>query len=565
MNTMLRIFCLIAVLGLGAPKALALIAVESLVLGDLSEDLVLKRNDPLHAIFKQIQPISMNAADEEKLEYYRAYLNEGLNLKNSCFTKAPIEYPTEWEKEQVMRSLYAQLQYLGLDITVAALARYARFLEFSESEYENMVNNLIENNCSKNISVISIKEIKNNMLLQFKAGADADKLPSIMNSSFFPDRLKRLTNLRESREREMLVTAKMFRSFCSWGGDVNYPRMLTHYLRNPQIVSVLIRQMNGLDFDFSPTLGRVVIKSPTKLNEKEAVYCSQLICRKTPLDFFQENFPRAIGSNSVEDDLKRLYCSDLRSVDNNDHREPSVKVKKWLKTVTLDEENLEIGQFNALMTNIPDFIVGSKNFTDVNAIYRSAFDQAWDDWSEGQIKNLSNDLMFEESLATDLVDRTIFYDPKKGNFSLHFDVNLGEFDKATNINGKIQTKYDLKLKKSFLEYMRRAWAFRQLRRESKESYLLKVMSLNIEESVSKMREGFPIVPWNGDIVSIMARELLDQLELYKGSMFDKDLSGDVQIPIIFSFSPYALKHFHYETKIKKEKAKLDYSSYEYTD
>ena len=565
MNSMKRIFFLIVTVCFALPEANALIAVESLILGNMSEDLVLNRNDPLHTIFKQITPITTKAGDEEKLQFYRAYLNEGLNLKNSCSAKADSTYPTEWEKEQVMRSLFAQLQYIGLDITVAAMARYARYLEFSDSEYEIFVNNLVDGNCSKNISVISIKELRNNMMLQFKAGADPLKLPSIITNPFFPDKLKRLMNLRESREREMLVTAKMFRSFCSWGGDVQYPRLLTHYLRNPQIIALLIRQMNGLDFEFSPVLGRVVIKPPTKPHEKEAVYCSNLICRKTPLDTFQQNFPRAIGGQSIVDDLERVYCSELRSLDNNDRSEASMKVKKWLKSISFDEENLEIGQFNALMTNIPDFVVGSKNFIEVNAIYRSAFDQVWDDWSEGQIKNLSRDLLYEESLSTELVERQFFFNERAGNFALYFDVNMGEFDKASRINGKIQTKFSFKLKKSFLEYMRRAWAFRQLRRVSKEDHLLKVMSLNIDDAVSKMRDGFPIVPWSGNIVPMMARELLDQLEAYKGEMFDKDVNGELEIPIIFSFSPYALKHFYYETQIKKEKARLDYSSYEYTD
>jgi hypothetical protein len=63
-----------------------------------------------------------------------------------------------------MKTVIATLQYIALDLTSRAIPQYAKYFEFNREEYVNMVDGLVGNYCSSNISVISKKELRNNLI-----------------------------------------------------------------------------------------------------------------------------------------------------------------------------------------------------------------------------------------------------------------------------------------------------------------------------------------------------------------------------------------------------------------
>jgi hypothetical protein len=147
----------------------ALQPVESLVLGDFSADYNENKTDPLEYVFGRDFSNSGQSIDQFKkdLALYRGFYEEGKNLNNTCKEKRTIRYSNEWDKIQVKRMIMADMQYIGLDLAVRAIPLYAKYFEFNETEFNNLVENIVGNYCSTNISVISKKEIKNNLLLKF--------------------------------------------------------------------------------------------------------------------------------------------------------------------------------------------------------------------------------------------------------------------------------------------------------------------------------------------------------------------------------------------------------------
>ena len=115
----------------------ALAPLESLVLGNFSENYSENETDPLNYVFARDKYQSTDAGHKRDLALYRGFYEEGKNTFNYCKNYREIHYATDWEKLQVMRSTLSELQYIGLDITSRALPQYAKALEFTRQEYVN--------------------------------------------------------------------------------------------------------------------------------------------------------------------------------------------------------------------------------------------------------------------------------------------------------------------------------------------------------------------------------------------------------------------------------------------
>ena len=109
----------------------SLVPLESLLLGDLSENYEKGVSDPINYIFSQTNNSDQKDQSRNELELYRAFFDEGENLANFCDFSKGIEFPNRWQKDEVIRSIMANLQYIGLDITTRALIAYGKYFEFS--------------------------------------------------------------------------------------------------------------------------------------------------------------------------------------------------------------------------------------------------------------------------------------------------------------------------------------------------------------------------------------------------------------------------------------------------
>ncbi len=531
-----------------ATKSFSLVPLESLLLGDFSEHYAnyLDEIDPISYIFKE----KGRGKDEyrEKLALYRGFILEGENLKNRCERTSKISYPTYWLETQSKRSILATLQYLGLDVTVRALAQYGKYFEFSDGEYSDMVDNLVGNYCSNNLSIISHRQLKKNMMSHFRGNSTGLQLPSIDGNPLFPQSLKTINMVDKAREQEFAVTAKLFRSFCSWGGNTDNLRLLVPLLKNPAVMAFVIRKISGTELSWRKVDNSIVKQQS---NHPIGVLCENLICRKKKYDEVVRAFPRSMGFKSFSDDLERAYCSYYKDA-NYTIKSQVPKIKKIIDSQSPEDEIFLVSQFVSLINGVPDFFISLDKWTDGEELLRSSMDRSWDEWADERNRQFSRDLMFEEQLTIEKVDNSLYFNMYKPKFQVEFDVNLGEYDRINQIIGKVDAAFNIKLSKNYLALVRRQWGKLDPKDKETRNNIISNFKAQITNDVQRIRKLFTSPLWKGDMERIIAIEVLDQLAKYEGDFFKFASTKKVSIPVTFNFAPFALKYLSYKFNILEE-------------
>ncbi len=524
----------------------ALVPLESLELGDFSELYTQDSSDPLNYIFTNDKDRTKgDDKNKRRLAYFRGVYEEGENFKQYCQQSPKVQYATPWDRVQVKRAHLSTLQYLGLDITVRAIVEYARYFEFNESEFNNLTQGLIGNFCSTNISVISKSQLQKNFQVKFKVGGEIS-LPSIKDNQFFPKSLRNISTLDKAREREFLNTIELFKSFCSWGGEVDNLRLLTPLARSPLISSFVSRQMVGKRINWSPVDNNFFMAKANTVQVK----CENLVCRRH-LDKSKEyQIPKSVGHKNFYDDYKKIYCEDFLFTDYK-VKDQVPKILKIIKQRTFDEDNFLISQFVSLLTGIPDFMARAKKYIEGKDFLRASMDKTWDQWAINQSKNFQKDLYYEEPLTIELVDNEMFYNTKEANLKVVFDVNLGEFDRANQIVGKLKTYFNIKISRSFLKWVGREWKEMDPRKKKYRQDVLVKFRAQISDQVREAVKKLPFAQFDGNFQSIIMRELLAQLVITDGSFYRNRSKGLITVPIEFNFAPFALRYLRFQYKIKK--------------
>ena len=110
----------------------ALVPLENLVLGDYEDGQILIDQGPLDYLFTELYEGQMSSTRDQQIQLKKMlgiYL-EGENLKNFCAKRVPIRYSNDWEKRLALRSVLTTLQFMSLDVSVRAIGRLTRELEF---------------------------------------------------------------------------------------------------------------------------------------------------------------------------------------------------------------------------------------------------------------------------------------------------------------------------------------------------------------------------------------------------------------------------------------------------
>jgi len=535
----------------------ALVPLESLILGDLS-DQYLNDGHPIKKIFSIEKDYENNYTSFINL--YRGFLSEGENLHNFCKAKPTANFSTKVDRDQSVRSILSTIQYIGLEITSKVIPVYARKMELTNSEWDNLEDRLINNYCSQNLTVISLKQLKKNLNFRFINKIDS-LLPDIKNNTYFPQKINHINSDNRMIEQEFIQTIKLFRSFCSWDGNIEDPKLLTPFINNPLIMAYILRKLSGNKIAFDYKNDQFFFTSDP---EPVHVTCNNIICRKYGLVEFLKYYPRSIGSNNLHDDVKRVYCRHMRGYDFFTKNKESI-IYKWQMQQSFDDYNLQLSQFIALITKVPDFIVRSNNFSDAKKYFIFAAERYWNTWAKNQNSLLNKDIYYEEPLSLEKVSRSIYFNKYRPNFKVLLDINMGEFDRSLQSVGKVKVSVNLNISKKYLKWIRKEWSLVDINDNKKYEHLIKTFRNYVEEPLEKFKSKFTFPPWKGDLSRIIVLELLEQVSLYKGDFFSHDLSKNVTIPIILGYGPFALKYINYEHNIKENLKQLDYSDYEYSD
>ena len=543
-----------------SPSCYSLVPLESLLLGDFSDQYQKEIRDPLQYIFKDYERQlrgdgilggSGNGekfdSDKAKLGLFRGYFEEGFNLENQCKSKPDIQYPSVNDLDQAKRTYLATLQYIGLDLTGHYLPLYAKYFNFNEKDYQNLVENLVGNYCSQNLTTLSIRTLKKNMTARFLS-EPLVSFPSIKGNAFFAQQLGSINNDFEVRKKEFAWTLELFKSFCSWGNDTTNFGLMVPFLRSPLIGAAVIREISGLGLSWDKKLNSVMRE---EVESSVRISCQNLVCRKSGKEEFSRNTPRTVGSISLRNDFERLYCSKFRDADFL-YRDQIPKLEKRIKELTFDDQNLMVGHMTALLTGIPDFIVQAEKYTDLQEPLRASMDNAWDKWAKSQNENYRQDLLYEEALTIEVVNSRLYFKRFRPEFSVELDINQGEFDRVNSIIGKLRARMDLTFTKKFLKWARREWKSVDPSEDIKKAERIRLpFRKMMEDNLAELKKGFRIVPFKSGVDDLIIDELLNQLITYEGSYFTGNSTGKVEVPIYFNFGPFALRHLRYRFIINK--------------
>jgi hypothetical protein len=525
-------------------KAQALIPLESLVLGDLSRKYRKDLTQALKYIFQSRG--NLKVEHKRSLSFYRGFIEEGENLASFCRTDHRINYVDVWKKNEVKRAVISTLQYIGLDLLARALPKYAKFFEFSEQEFKNLVNRLTGNYCSKNISIISIKQLAKNILFNFTFNTPFI-LPDIQGNNLFSPKLMELNTVDQVKENEFIQSIKLFKVFCSWGNDVDNLRLLVPLLNNPIIMAFLIRQMTNRRFNWDLVNNEISLRRELQTIQ---VLCRGAICRKVNHEKFNDLIPRSLGSRNLTMDFKRLYCEQFKNAPYRiKNQEP--KILKMIKASKPADESLLVGQFLSLLTGIPDLFVRANKFSDASEFLKFSFQDSWENWARHFLKKMGEDLYFEEPLTLEVVSRKHYFHEFSPRFAVEFDINKGEIDRSVEMVGKLNLSFSLELSKSYLSWAREQWpsVLRESTRKQRKR-ILKNFVKRIEDQVLSNRKKFILPPWTGKLEELIAKELLTQLALYEGNYFENLKREKVKIPIGLNYAPFALKYIHLKSILK---------------
>lgn len=542
---------LIFILSLTYSELWALAPIESLVLGNFSENYSENISDPLNYVFTRDRSMKMSDKSyKRELALYRGFYEEGKNTINYCKSNREIHYAIEWQKVQVMRSLLSEIQYIGLDITTRAIPQYAKALEFTREEYVNLVDGLVGNFCSANLSVISKRELKNNFLVKYDKENNF-KLPSVAGNPFFPDNLDSYLSPKTALENEFKFTVKLFQSICSWGGNPTNPGLLVPILKNPALMSFFFRQMDNQTIDWKELDNSVFIKEDKKTIQ---VWCDNLICRKVSRENFYNKVHYSVGGTNLSEDLKRLYCEEFKTVDYQP-ADSDERLAKMMKSITFDEENFINSQFIALLTGMPDFLLRGEKFNRGEDVLRSSVDYTWTKWAKAQTEVLNRELYYEEPMTLELVERAQYFNPRSGKLQVAFDVNLGEFDRINQRSGKVRVSFNINIQRSFLRYYRETIKELDPRNSVEKERLLKRFKLQLTKDLTDARDKFIIPPWKGDLESLIANELAEQLSLFTDKDFKMGTTGFEAVTVELNYGLFALKYINHQKTVQNARMK----------
>ena len=197
----------------------------------------------------------------QKGQRYRAFLKEGQKLHDYCANSPPITYASTWDFEQALRSVAANLQYIGLDVVTSALVAYAQYFGFTESEFNELTSYLVEGSCSPNLTVVGKKQLTQTLRRKYTLGA-VMALPRLLPQS----------EERVARAYEFKATENLFRAFCSWGLDVYDFRLMGPLLANSAVMAYVFRNMQGKKLTWDQGIGEAYLSKNPKA---EQVGCEQ--------------------------------------------------------------------------------------------------------------------------------------------------------------------------------------------------------------------------------------------------------------------------------------------------
>ncbi len=525
----------------------ALVPVEGILRGEAELEY---QQDPLRHIFPSFK---LQKGDEaRKVKFYHHRYQQGEYLNGSCSYYGSISYGDSWRESQAIRSVASTLQYIGLDTAIKALGTYARELSVDESSYSYLVDNLVTNYCSKNLTLFSLKTVKASLNHYYK-NPHTELIPRIESSPYTSEVFKNSTGGPASRTNEFEYSIELFRDFCSWGGDISDYRMMAPYLKNRFIMSFIFENINKKKPHLNEETAKVsLIENPDGLQ----VNCEELICRKVDTETFVKKFPLSVGSSGLSSDLEKMYCQHFRYLDYKNDSIP--QVKEWIKEQSLESVVFRQNLMISFMSGIPDPFFGLNDYKELPFLAKSSIDERWTKWSKDVLASFSKDLLFEESMKISVKPKSDYVSLVTEGYTLDLFITLGEMDRMLGEMDKFKMKFDIKLSKNYLLWLRKEWS--QSLKEANydgQKKLQQHIQVTLQTLFKDKEAHYQQKIWNDDLFRILADELLMQVSKAPVSWFETGYEDKmIKIPVTFHYGIFALSYLKYRADIVSDSGKL---------
>ncbi len=480
-------------------------------------------------------------SSKDMLDY--AFYNQSELLDIQCEKiKVRPKYETEYKAKLAKDSIVGTLQLLGLERTIIAISEYAKLFEYSKGEFKLLYTNLINNECSKNLSVLSQKGLHSLFNKSFEKD-NSSIIPSFRNSLDFQESVKAILQSKETKLNEFKNTVENFRAFCSWSHLESSYRLLAPYLSNPYIMTDVFNNILQVKPSWNHETNEVIIVPDQKTKR---VVCKDSLCRKATNRSFVVNFPRMVGAVSLKDDLESLYCEEFRH--KVLEKTKSKKINSLIKSKSEIQVKSEVMSYLSLVTQRPDILNGV-NFTgELLNLYIENISSYWDKKASDELDQNSYSLSYEESLNVDLIPMTNEKKQSGQKLSLLFRYTVGEFDRMFDSLDKVDAHFNLEFDSSYISWFRQRYIF--LKNRSKYAQIASIKK-NLKDRVdiilSKKSTFFLTNLWNESMSDIIVEELSSQI-LYSKIKIDKTKNFKLQVPLKMEFGVFALKYFRNKYK-----------------
>lgn len=534
-------------------SSFALVPVEGLILGRVDD---ITQTDPFAKMLSyDFSSKEVGEANTKLIKNYIGLYRQGSTLQNQCSKSQRVRYSDNWKESSAKRAIASTLQYIGLDVTLKSIVKYAKKFDYTREKFLILSNNLVTNFCNPNISVYSMKKIRNNFQYYWDNNSNFI-LPNIDESPFFSKDIKRIVSSVDAQKNAFNYTIKNFRSFCSWNGDTDNYFLLSPYLNNPFIMSFIANQIQQKTIDIIPLTKELVLREAK--DKTVRVACENLICRRRNDIEFKKFFPRMIGSTKLGEDLKFLYCEHFERA-RPKYSLLRSKQKEWINSQSFEEPKLEAMNFLSLITKIPDLMISSSSYKDISKGLKINIKNRWDLWSQSKISKFDSDLFYEEPLEIKLRSQAKSSAAELGRFSIIFDITLGELDKMVTDHDKVDLDFNLNFSNKYLGNLRRKLIdFHNLNKADKEAHEREKLEKNISYQLSKFAHRVNLPLSNKEFSRTIAHEIIEQINFYSGSKLKKLEYSELDIPVKLNIGVFALRYIH-QKKIAKKHEKIHVS------
>ena len=515
--------------------------------------------DPLTPL-SQHSEREISEAQKTSLMQYFAYWQEGRALEQYCDAyegHKQSDHLATSSRNRILRTIMTSSQSIGLDLTTQAIADYAQALKWPTKKFHNLTQNLLRQHCSPNLSTISLKALSRQLLGRYQKSSGAPLLPPLLQGSFpLSAAAPSLDSPSNTLRRQLQLSIELFRNFCSWGGEVEYPRLLSFMFRKPAFAAFLIRRLLGVEVQYHSQQ-----KTSHLVPSSQGIHldCRSLVCRPTSRQDFLTQFSKLLGGLGAKSGLQRMYCHHLRYLRPHT-RGNNPTLEHWVRATSREDVLLMHAHLRALVTGVPEFLLQVTDFKQFNQFLRLTYQPTWQRWAQHNADKLSQFLPYEESLRLVKLNFADWFNPKKAAFAIKFLVALGEFDRTLGAKDKIKLHFSLQMPQNVLSYVRRQTLGTKNARQfdDKNPLLVKTLQRQIASQLQAIHKKLLIPPWSQNLGPTIAQEIISQVMAYQGSSLDLPQPHQVSIPIEIAYGPFALRYLHYKWRHKKTlKALLD--------